>query len=110
MEELQFVAQSFFRLRAGKLGALKFSGGEIDKGKPDDGGDGVLEDRREEIVFFGFEDGDVGGRAWCDDTDDFAANEFFAGAGMLHLIADGDFKAGTDEASNVAVGGVIRNA
>src|SRR5229473_8166791 len=28
MEELQFVAKGFFRLRAGKFGALKFTGGE----------------------------------------------------------------------------------
>src|SRR5256885_2386312 len=62
------------------------------------------------IIFAGIEDGDIGGGAGGDDPDNFAANDFFAGAGLLHLIADGDFEAGADEACNVAIGSVIRNA
>ncbi len=33
--------------------------------------------------------------------DDFAADDLFAGAGLLHLFADGDFEAGADEAGDV---------
>ena len=66
--------------------------------------------RGEEIVFAGVEDGAVCGGAGGDDADDFAANDFFAGAGLLHLVADGDFEAGADQAGDVAVGGVVRNA
>ena len=67
-------------------------------------------DGGKKIIFAGVEDGDVGGGARRDDANDFAADDFFAGAGLLHLIADGDFEAGADQAGDVAVGGVIRNA
>src|SRR6267378_2081145 len=43
-------------------------------------------------------------------THDFAANEFLARAGLLHLIADRDFEAGADQARDVALGGVVWNA
>jgi len=66
--------------------------------------------RREKIVLAGVEDCSFCGGAGGDDADDFAANDFLAGAGLLHLIADGDFESGTDEAGDVAVGGVIRDA
>ncbi len=64
----------------------------------------------EEIVLTGVENGDVGGSAGSYDAGDFAADEFFAGAGLFHLLADGDFETGADEAGDVAVGGVIRDA
>ena len=67
-------------------------------------------DGGQKIVFAGVEDGDVGGCAGSDDADDFAADDFLAGAGLLHLVADGDFEAGADQAGDVAVGGVIGNA
>ena len=67
-------------------------------------------DRREEIVFAGVEDGAIGGGAWRDDADDFAADDFLAGAGRFHLIADGDLESGADQAGDVAVGGVIGDA
>ncbi len=54
-------------------------------------------DGGQEIVLLGFEDVEIGSRAGRDDADDLAANELFAGAGRLHLIADGDFEAGTQE-------------
>ena len=109
-DELQFVAESFLRARAGEFGGLEFAGGEIDEGEADGLGGGVLGDGGEEIIFAGVEDGDVGGGARGDDAGDFAADEFFAGAGLFHLFADGDFEAGADEAGDVAVGGVIGNA
>ncbi len=64
----------------------------------------------EEIIFARVEHGAVGGGAGRDDADDFAADDFLAGAGLLHLIADGDFESGADEAGDVAVGGVIGDA
>ena len=69
-----------------------------------------MRDRGEEIIFAGVKDGDVSGGAGSDDAGDFAADEFFAGAGLLHLFADGDFEAGADEAGDVAVGGVVGDA
>src|SRR5260221_1593509 len=93
MEELQLIAKGFFRLRAGKLGALKFAGGKIDKGHADDVGDSILKNRREKIIFLGFEHRAIGGCAGSDDADDFAADEFLAGAGLFHLISDGDLEA-----------------
>ncbi len=67
-------------------------------------------DGREKTVFAGFKKGALGGGTWCDDADDFAAHQFFAQAGLLHLIADGDFEAGADQACDVAFGSVIGNA
>src|SRR5882724_3845966 len=61
MEELQLIAKGFFRLRAGKFGALKFASGEVDKGQADDVGDSILKNGREKIVFLGFEHRAVGG-------------------------------------------------
>src|SRR5713101_7465443 len=89
MEELQFIAQSFFGSRAGEFGALEFAGGEVDKGEADDIRRGVLKNGRKEIVFFGVQNRDIGGGSRSDDADDFAADEFLAGAGLLHLIANG---------------------
>ena len=43
------------------------------------------------------QDGDVGCGAGSDDAGDFAADELFAGAGLLDLFADGDFEAGAQE-------------
>ena len=109
-EELEFVAKRFLRGRAGKFGGHKFAGGKIHEGEADEIGSGVLGNGGEEIIFAGVEDGDIGGGAGGDDAGDFAADELFAGAGLLHLFADGDFEAGADEAGDVAVGGVIRDA
>ena len=64
----------------------------------------------EEIILAGIEDGDVGGGAGGDDAGDFAANDLLAGAGLLHLFADGDFEAGANEAGEVNIDGVVRNA
>ena len=51
-----------------------------------------------------------GGRAGRDYAHDFAADEFFAGAGFLHLIADGYAVPGADQPRDVAFRGVIGNA
>jgi hypothetical protein len=45
-----------------------------------------------------------------DDAGDFAADDFFAGAGSFHLLADGDAVAFGDEAGEVAIGGVVGDA
>src|SRR5208337_3154798 len=95
---------------AGEFGGKEFAGREIDKGETDSGLRDIVSSGSEEIVFAGIEDGDVGGGAGGDDTGDFASNQLFAGPGLLHLFADGDFEAGADEAGKVSVGGVVRNA
>ena len=110
VKELELFPEGFFGARAAEFGGLKFSGREIDEREADGGCSSVLRDGGEKIVFAGVENGNVGGRAGRDDTDDFTANEFFAGAGRFHLIAYGDFETVADEACDVAVGGVIGNA
>ncbi len=70
----------------------------------------MLGDGGEEIIFARVEHRDISGRAWSDDAHNFAANDFLAGAGLLHLVADGDFKSSADEFGDVAIGGVIRDA
>ena len=67
-------------------------------------------DGGEEIILAGVKDRDVGGGSGRDDAGDFAADQFFAGAWLFHLLADGDFETCADEAGDVAVGGVVRNA
>ncbi len=52
----------------------------------------------------------VGCGAGCDDACDFAAHELLTGAGLLDLIADGDAIAATDEARDVALRRVVRDA
>ena len=109
-EELEFVAEGFLCVGAGKFGGLEFASGEIHDGEADEGGGGILRDSGKEIVFASVEDGNVGGGAGSDDAGDLAANEFFAGARLLHLLADSDLEAGADEPGDVGVHGVIRNA
>src|SRR6266850_545555 len=110
VKQLQLVTERFIGARAGKFRGLKFAGGEIDVGEANGRARGVPGDRSEEIIFAGVEDGDIGGRAGRDHANDFAANEFLARAGLLHLVADGDFETGANQARDVAFGGVIRNA
>jgi len=80
-DELEFIAQRFFRGGAGEFGGLEFAGREIDQGEADDRGGRVLRYGGEKIVFAGVEDSDVGGGAGSDDAGDFASDEFFAGPG-----------------------------
>ncbi len=110
VKELEFFAKGFFGAGAAEFGGLKFSGRKIDEGEADDGCGGVLRNGGEEIVFAGVEDGDIGGRSGRNNADDFTTNEFLAGAGRFHLIADGDLEAVTNETRDVSVGGVIGNA
>src|SRR5260370_4067496 len=67
-------------------------------------------DRREEIIFAGVEDCAVSSSTRSDDPHHFAPHEFLARAWLFHLIADGDFEAGANQARDVAFGGVVRNA
>ncbi len=110
MKQLKLVAESFIGARAGEFRGLKFSGGEIDVREANGRARGVPGDGGEEIVFAGVEDGDIGGRARRDHANHFAADEFFARAGLLHLVADGNFEPGANQARDVAFGGMIRNA
>jgi len=113
MEELEFVAKIVFGARALEFSGEKFSGGKVDEGEADVvavAAGSVLGNGGEEIIFAGVEDGNVGGGAGGDDARNFAAHEFLAGAGLLHLFADGDFEAGADKAGDVTVSGVIRDA
>ena len=65
---------------------------------------------RQIIIFARVKNRAVGGCARSDDAHDFAAHEFFAGAGQLHLIAYGDFEAAANQARDVTIRGVIRHA
>src|SRR5256885_17051630 len=110
MKELKFVAKIVIGAGAGEFGGLKFASGQIDVGEAYGRAGGMFGDGGQEIIFAGVENGDVGGGAGGDDADNFATNKFLAGAGLLHLIADGDFEAGADEAGDVAVRGGGRDA
>src|SRR5882762_318937 len=67
-------------------------------------------DRREKIVFACVEERDVSCGPRSDDAHHFAANEFLSRAGLLHLIADGDFETSANQPRDVALGGMIRDA
>ena len=67
-------------------------------------------DRGQEIILLGLEDAQVGGRPGRDDAHDFAPDQPFAGAGLFHLVADGDFEAGAEQAREVGLGGVVGHA
>ncbi len=110
MEKLQLVTKIVVGARPGKFRGLKFAGGEIDVSEADGRAGRMLGYGGEEIVFARVKDGDIGGGARGDDAHDFAADNFFARAGLLHLVADGDLESGADEFGDVAVGGVIRDA
>ena len=85
MKQLQFVAKIFISTRAGEFGSLKFTGREIDVGEANRRAGSVLGDGSEEIIFARIEYRDIGGGAGRDDAHDFAADNFFAWAGLLHL-------------------------
>src|SRR5258708_8444659 len=110
MEELQFVAKVFLGAWAGKFRGLELAGGKIDVGEADGRAGRMLGDRGEKIIFARVEHGRVRSGAGRDDANDFAAYDLFTGAGLLHLVANGDFESGADEARDVAVSGVIRHA
>ena len=95
-EELEFIAKSFVGARARKFGGLEFAGGEIDKGKANGRARRMAGNRGKKIVLANVEHGEICGGAGRDDAYDFAANEFLAGTGLFHLVADGDFEAGAN--------------
>ena len=66
--------------------------------------------RREKIILARVEKRHVRGGARRDHPHDFAADQLFARAGLLHLIANRDFEAAADQARDVAFRGVIGNA
>src|SRR6266404_1332713 len=110
MQELQFVAEIFVGAWAGEFGGLEFARGEINVGEANRRTGGVLGDGGEEIIFARVEHRDIGRRAGSDDAHDFAADNFFAWAGLLHLVADGNLESRPDEFGNITVGSVIGHA
>ena len=52
----------------------------------------------------------VGGRAGSDDAHDLAAHQLLAGAGLFHLVADGDLEAGAQQPRDVGLRGVKGDA
>ncbi len=110
VEKLQLVAKIFVGARPGKFRGLEFAGGKIDVGQADGRAGGMFGDGGEKIIFARVEHRNVGGGARRDDAHHFAADNLLAGAGLLHLVADGDFESRADEARDVAVGGVVWNA
>ena len=64
---------------------------------------------REKTVFAGVEKGNVRRGTRGDHPNNFAADELFPGAGLLHLIADRDFEPGSNQARDVALSGVVGN-
>src|SRR5215471_19283352 len=63
-----------------------------------------------EIVFADIEDAKIGCSARSDDAYNLAAYEFFAGARLVHLVANGDLEAGANQSGEIAFRGVIGNA
>ena len=72
--------------------------------------DKVRRNGGKEIVFANIEDAKIGCSAWGDDAHDLAAHEFFAGARLFHLVANGDLEAGANQSGEIAFCGVIGNA
>ncbi len=107
---MEFVAKIVGGAGACEFRGLKFAGGKIDVGQADGRAGGVRGHRGEKIIFAGVENGPIGRRARGDHANDFAADDFFAGAGLLHLIANGNLETGADQAGDVAVGGVVGDA
>ena len=109
-QQLEFVAEVVIGAATGEFRGLKFTGGKIDESKTDGRTRGMFGDGREETVFTGVEEGAVGSCTWCDDAHDFTAHEFFAGAGLFHLIANGDLEPGADQPRDIAFGSMVGNA
>ena len=63
--------------------------------------------RCQKIVFFTIEHRDIGGRTRRDNAHHFAAHQFFARTGLLHLVANGNLKSRADQPRNVALCSVI---
>ena len=95
-EQLKLVAKGFVGARPGEFGSLEFAGGKIDESEANRRAGGMRRDSGKKIVLANIQYAEVGGRTWCDDAHDFAANELLPGTGLLHLVADGDFEAGAN--------------
>src|SRR3984957_8407120 len=109
-EELKFITKIVSSARTCKLGGLEFSCRKINESQADGRAGRVCCDGCQEIVLTRIENGAVGGGSRRDDADDFATDDFLAGTGRFHLIADGDLESCADETRDIAVGGVIRDA
>jgi hypothetical protein len=92
----------------GDLLDLEPAGGQVDPG--DAGGRAVDGDGGEEVVGAAVEDVLLGEGARGHDAGHVAVHEAFGLGGVLDLLADGDAVAGADEAFDVALGGVVREA
>ena len=70
----------------------------------------IARDRGQIIVLVRAQQMGIRGGAGRDDASHFAAHQLLRRSGFLHLIADGDAIAFVDQARDVALGGMIRNA
>ena len=70
---------------------------------------GAAMEREEEVVRGPVQELRVGDGARRDDAHDLAPHQLLALGGRLHLLAHGDLLARSDEARDVAVGGVVRD-
>ena len=110
-EELQFVAEVFIRTGTSKFRGLKFPGRKIDVSQADGRARRMSEQTDARKLFsLRIEERAIRGSPRRDDTDNFAAHQFLARTGLLHLIADGDFEPGTNQSGDVAFGSVVGNA
>src|SRR5689334_15898807 len=109
-KQFEFVAQFLFPIGPGELCRAKLARGEVQIGQAD-GHTGITAgDCSEEGVFLRLEDVQIRGRAGRDDPYHLAAHQTLAGAGLLHLIANGDLVAGAQEAGDVSFRRVKRDA
>ena len=90
------------------FGRAEFAGGDVDVGES--GARAVTADGRQVVVFVRAEQVRIGGGAGGHNTGDFAFDQLLAGAGFLHLVADGDAITFVDQPRDVTFGGMIRNA
>ncbi len=82
-------------------------GGDVDEGRAERARRAMQ--REEEVVRGPVQELRVGDGARRDDADDLAPHQLLALGGRLHLLAHGDLLARSDEARDVAVGGVVRD-
>ena len=109
-QQLQFVAQFVLRIRPGKLGGPKLARGKIEIGQADRHACIAAGHRGQKAIFLGFQDIQVGGGAGGDDAHHFPPHQALAGAGLLHLITDGDLVTGAQQPGDVSFGGMKGDA
>src|SRR5262252_2396944 len=85
-EELKFFACRILSVIAAKLCGLKLTGGDVHVSNANRRARCGLGYGGEEVVLASLQHGGFGSRAGGDHTHHFAADEFFARSGLLHLL------------------------